>query len=57
MDRKCLTSGMILHTKFEQGKIIIEIDVPCQNWDRKTAEIIDDRLHDSIEYAIAPYWN
>jgi hypothetical protein len=54
--RTCLTSGMILHTHIEDGKITITIDTPNQKWDDKTAIEIDNRLHDGIEYALAPYW-
>jgi hypothetical protein len=54
--RKCLTKGMILHTKIELGKISITIDAPNQSWDESVAKEIDDRLHEGIEYALAPYW-
>lgn len=56
MERVCLTSGMVLHTHIEDGRITIVIDTPNQKWDDETAEVIDERLHDGIEYALAPYW-
>lgn len=56
MERRCLTSGMILHTEFSEGKIEIIIDVADQVWNESVSELIDDRLHDGIEYALAPYW-
>jgi hypothetical protein len=56
MARVCLTSGMVLHTHIIDGKINITIDTPNQKWDEKSAEEIDERLHDGIEYALAPYW-
>lgn len=56
MGRVCLTSGMVLHTHISEGKITITIDTPNQNWDDQSAVEIDERLHDGIEYALAPYW-
>ncbi|GIO09725.1 hypothetical protein J31TS6_57530 [Brevibacillus reuszeri] len=54
--RRCLTSGMVLHTEIKDGKIAITIETPGQHWDEKVATEIDERLHDGIEYALAPYW-
>lgn len=55
-ERRCLTSGMILHTEMKAGAITITIDTPNQSWGENISEMIDDRLHDSIEYALAPFW-
>jgi hypothetical protein len=55
-DRRCLTSGMMLHTNIEMDKITITIETPNQAWNESTAKEIDSRLHDGIEYALAPYW-
>jgi hypothetical protein len=58
MAKKCLTDGMVVHTNIcdVKGKIVIAIEIPHQEWDKETVEIIDDRLFDAIEYALAPYW-
>jgi hypothetical protein len=57
MERHCLTSGMVLHTEITPKGIVIRIDTPGQLWDESTALQIDDRLHDGIEYALAPFWD
>lgn len=54
--RRCLTSGMILRTKIKSGIITITVETPNQLWDENSAKQIDERLHDGIEYALAPYW-
>jgi hypothetical protein len=54
-ERKCLTVGMIMHAHIRDGKITIEIDTN-RAWNEETAIEINNRLHDGIEYALAPYW-
>lgn len=56
MDRRCLTSGMVLHTEITPSGIKISIETLNQNWDESAAQQIDERLHDGIEYALAPFW-
>lgn len=55
--RNCLTKGMWLGINFKDSwKIGIDIDMPQQNWDEATCKVLEERLHDAIEYALAPYW-
>jgi hypothetical protein len=56
MNRKCLTSGMVIHTEISEDKTTIVIDHAGQKWDEDAAKQIDDRLHDGVEYALAPFW-
>jgi hypothetical protein len=56
VERKCLTDGMILQTELKNGIIEIYIYAPHQNWDENIAKTLYPRLHDGIEYALAPYW-
>lgn len=54
--RQCLTDGMVMGTYIQAGEIRIELEVPGQEWSEKAKEEITIRLHDAIEYALAPYW-
>jgi hypothetical protein len=55
LERKCLTDGMILQTELKNGIIEIYIYAPNQQFE-DVKDTIYQRLHDGIEYALAPFW-
>jgi hypothetical protein len=55
LERRCLTDGMILQTELKKGVIEISIYAPNQAFE-DVKDTIYQRLHDGIEYALAPYW-
>jgi hypothetical protein len=57
MDRKCLTPGAIYHTSISNGKVTIVVDCENQHWNEQTSAIIEERLHDGVEAALAPFWD
>jgi N-methylhydantoinase A/oxoprolinase/acetone carboxylase beta subunit len=55
-NRKCLTSGMVWSAKINEECVDIRIAMPVQKWNEAVRKEIKNRLHDGIEYALAPYW-
>ena len=53
--RRCLTDGKMLQTEIKNRTIEISIYTPNQTFN-EIEETIIQRLHDGIEYALAPFW-
>lgn len=52
---KCLTHGAIYEIEIRPEKITVSVEIP-ENVKIQETEELKQKLHDSMEYALAKFW-